>query len=337
MKILVLNCGSSSIKYQMFDMSTKDVLGKGGMEKVGLPDTFLKHQNKEGKKFKFQEKIDNHEEGIKFILDKLVDEEAGSIESLDDIQAVGHRVLHGGQIFNSSVRITDEVLEKLDELVALGPLHMPHNLKGISAIEKKLPGLPQVAVFDTAFHQTMPKHAYMYGLPYEMFENKGIRRYGFHGTSHKYLTKRTAELLNKSPEDLNIITCHLGNGASIAAVKKGNCIDTSMGLTPAEGLLMGTRSGDLDPAILIELMKEGMNADEINNLINKESGVMGISGVSSDMRDIEEASWEKKEEKATLALDMYFYRVKKYIGSYAAALGGTDAIVFAGGVGGKWT
>jgi acetate kinase len=317
----------------MFDMATKEVLGKGGMEKIGLSDTFLKHQNKTGEKFKFEGKMDNHVQGIQFILEKLVDKEAGSLESLDEIQAVGHRVLHGGQIFSDSVLLTPDVLAKLEELVPLGPLHMPHNLKGISAIEKKLSGIPQVAVFDTAFHQTMPKHAYMYALPYEMYEEKGIRRYGFHGTSHKYLAKRTAELLNKKPEEINIITCHLGNGASVAAVEKGKCVDTSMGLTPAEGLIMGTRSGDLDPAILIELMREGMTADEINDLINKKSGVLGISGSSSDMRDIEEASWVRQEERATLALDMYFYRVKKYIGSYAAAMGGVDAIVFSGGVG----
>lgn len=334
MKILVLNCGSSSIKYQLFDMDTKGVLSKGVIEKIGMKDSFMKHKNKEGEAFRFEEYIADHIAGIEFVLEKLLCESCGSISSLDEIGAVGHRIVHGGQKFSESALITDKILEEIKEVTPLAPLHNPHNLKGVTAITKRMPDVPQVAVFDTAFHQTMPDYAYMYAIPYEYYEKYGYRRYGFHGTSHRFLALRTAKILNKKPEDLKIITCHLGNGGSVCAIKHGESVDTSMGLTPAEGLIMGTRCGDIDPAIIVEIIKrENKSAEELSDFINKESGVWGVSGVSSDMRDVEIEAWEHNNKRADLALEMYFYRIKKYIGAYAAAMNGVDAIVFAGGVG----
>jgi len=334
MKILVLNCGSSSIKYQLFDMATKDVLAKGGLEKIGMKDSFLKHVNKEGKKFLYEEVLASHEDGIDFILAKLIESDCGCLKSYDDIQAVGHRVVHGGASFTNSVLINNHVIDEIKKCIPLGPLHNPHNLKGIYAMQAKLPKVPQVAVFDTAFHQTMPDYAYMYALPYTLYEKYGIRRYGFHGTSHRYISERACEMLGLDYTKAKIVTCHLGNGASVAAIKEGKCVDTSMGLTPVEGLIMGTRCGDIDAGALVTIMnKEELHADGLNELINKKSGMIGITGISSDMRDVEDQAWNHNNQRAWLGLHMYHYRVRKYIGSYAAAMGGVDAIVFAGGVG----
>lgn len=333
MKILVLNCGSSSIKYQLFNIENEEVLAKGVIEKIGLAESLIKNKRNDGDVFKLQEHIADHQEGIKKALDILTSDEHGSLQSLDEIGAVGHRVVHGAEKFNSSVRITDEVVEKMEECIDLAPLHNPPNLIGIRSIKALLPNVPQCGVFDTAFHQTMPDYSYMYALPYEMYEKHGVRRYGFHGTSHRFISKRACEILGYEYENSKIITCHLGNGASIAAVKNGKSVDTSMGLTPVEGLMMGTRCGDLDLGALFFIMdKENLDLNGANNLINKKSGVLGISGVSMDMREVEEAE-AAGNKRAELALNMYFYRVKKYIGAYAAAMGGVDIIVFAGGVG----
>lgn len=333
MKILVLNCGSSSIKYQLFSMENEDVLAKGIVEKIGLNGSFIKNERQDGDKVKLEGEILDHQQGIEYVLGLLTSEQHGSIKTLEEIQAVGHRVVHGGEKFNGSVRITDEVIAQMEECIELAPLHNPPNLKGIYAIKNLLPHVPQAGVFDTAFHQTMEKKVFLYGIPYSLYEKYAIRRYGFHGTSHRYVSKRAAEMMGKDIKDLKIITCHLGNGASIAAIKNGESIDTSMGMTPVEGLMMGTRGGDFDIGALTYLMaKEEIGLDATNTLINKFSGVLGISGVSSDMREVEQAA-EEGNERAILSLRMYEYRIRKYIGAYAAAMGGVDVIVFTGGIG----
>ena len=333
MKVLVLNCGSSSIKYKLFDMDHKAVIAQGGIEKIGLPDSFLKLTLPNGEKKILEKNIPEHTVGVEFILNTLVSPEYGAIKSLDEINAVGHRMVHGGEKFSESVLLTKEVLDAFTACNDLAPLHNPANLKGVRAIEAILPNVPQIGVFDTAFHQTMPDYAYMYAVPYELYEKYGVRRYGFHGTSHRYVSKRVCEFLGIQPEGTKIITCHIGNGGSISAIKDGKCVDTSMGLTPLEGLMMGTRSGDIDGGAVTFIMeKEHLDAAGISNLLNKKSGVLGIFGKSSDMRDLENAV-AAGDPKAVPAENMYFYRIKQYIGAYAAALGGVDVIVFTGGVG----
>lgn len=333
MKILVLNCGSSSIKYKLFDMTSKEVIAQGGIEKIGLKDSFLKLTLPNGEKKVLEKDIPEHTIGVEFILETLTSPEYGAVKSLDEIGAVGHRMVHGGERFSKSVLLDKEVLEAFAACNDLAPLHNPANLKGVDAISAILPDIPQVGVFDTAFHQTMPDYAYLYAVPYELYEKYGVRRYGFHGTSHRYVSQRVCEYLGVKPEGLKLITCHIGNGGSIAAIKDGKCIDTTMGLTPLEGLMMGTRSGDIDAGAVTFIMdKEGLNTTGISNLLNKKSGVLGVSGVSSDMRELEAAVAEGNP-KAILAEQMYFYRIKKYIGAYAAALGGVDVILFTGGVG----
>ena len=333
MKILVLNCGSSSIKYALYNMDTKEVMTSGGAERVGLDGAFVKVKLANGEKKQIMHDIPEHTEGVKFIFSLLTDPEIGVIKDLKEIDAVGHRMVHGGEKFNKSVVLTDEVLHALEGCSNHAPLHNPANLKGVKAVSELMPGLPQVGVFDTAFHQTMPDYAYMYAVPYELYEKYGIRRYGFHGTSHRYVAKRVCDFLGVNPEDKKIITCHIGNGASIAAVDCGKCVDTSMGLTPLEGVMMGTRSGDIDGGAVAFLQKKlNLDADGISDLLNKKSGVLGITELSSDMREVE-AACEKGEPKAVLAMKMYNYRIKKYIGAYAAAMGGVDIIVFTAGVG----
>ena len=335
MKVLVLNCGSSSIKYQLFNMvdSTWKVMAKGGVEKVGLKGSFLKHEKKSGEKVLLEGEILDHQTGIDYILGVLISSRHGCIQDLNEIDAVGHRVVHGGEMFNTSVFITDEVIQNMEECIELAPLHNPPNLKGISAISSLLPDVPQVGVFDTAFHQTMPKHAYMYALPQALYKKYGIRRYGFHGTSHRFVSARACEILERDFHKQRIISCHLGNGASVTAIKDGKSVDTSMGFTPVEGLMMGTRCGDLDVGAVSYIMdKETIGTRSASTLFNKHSGMLGITGISSDMREIEEAA-EKGDENATLGMQMYTYRIKKYIGAYAAAMGGVDIIVFTGGIG----
>ncbi|GAA3651673.1 acetate/propionate family kinase [Asaccharospora irregularis] len=334
MKILVLNCGSSSLKYQLIDMNNEEVLCIGLVERIGIDGSILKQEKDgvEGKLIK-EEPMKNHQDAIKLVLEAVLHPEFGGVKEMSEIEAVGHRVVHGGEKFASSVLITEEVEKAIKECVDLAPLHNPANIMGIDACKAILPNVPMVAVFDTAFHQTMPKSSYLYGLPHELYTKYGVRRYGFHGTSHKYVSQRAAEMLGKDIKDLKIITCHLGNGASIAAVDGGKCIDTSMGFTPLEGLIMGTRCGDIDSAILPFLMqKEGLDADGLSNLMNKQSGVYGMTGISSDFRDIEGAA-EKGDEKAQVALDAYVKKVQKYIGSYAAEMNGVDVVVFTAGVG----
>ena len=333
MKVLVLNCGSSSIKYKLFEMADHSVLAQGGVEKIGLPDSFLQVKLPNGEKVVIEKEMPEHTVGIQLILDTLVDEKIGCIKDLKEIEAVGHRVVHGGEKFNKSVVITPEVKEMIVKCAELAPLHNPANLKGIDAIEKTLPGVPQVAVFDTAFHQTMPDYAYMYALPYELYTKYGVRRYGFHGTSHRYVSQRVCEFLGVQAEGQKIITCHIGNGASIAAVKDGRCVDTSMGLTPLEGLMMGTRCGDIDAGAVSFLMdKLHLDTKGISTLLNKQSGLAGVSQLSSDFRDIL-AGIAEGNDQARLAKEMYTYRIRKYIGQYAAAMGGVDIIVFTGGAG----
>ena len=333
MKVLVLNCGSSSIKYKLYDMNGQKELASGGIEKIGLPDSFLKFTLSDGSKQVITQEIKEHTAGIELILKTLTDAKYGAIKSLDQIDAVGHRVVHGGDKFCSSVVINQEVIDKIEECVDFAPLHDPANLKGIYAIQKILPKVPQVAVFDTSFHQTMPPYAYMYALSYDYYEKYGVRRYGFHGTSHRYVAKRGCEFLGLDLENSRIITAHIGNGGSITAIKNGKSIDTSMGMTPVEGLMMGSRSGSVDPGVLTYLMeKENLSTQQINDIINKKSGLVGVSGVSSDMRDIENAI-EQGNERARLAMDMYFYYILKYVSGYIAVLGGVDAIIFTGGVG----
>lgn len=333
MKILVLNCGSSSIKYKLFDMTSKEVIAQGGIEKIGLKGSFLKLTLPNGEKKILEKDIPEHTVGVEFILNTLISAEYGAIKSLDEINAVGHRMVHGGERFSESVLLNEEVIGAFVACNDLAPLHNPANLKGVNAVTAILPNVPQVGVFDTAFHQTMPDYAYMYAVPYELYEKYGVRRYGFHGTSHRYVSKRVCEFLGVNPEGKRIITCHIGNGGSIAAIKDGKCMDTTMGLTPLEGLMMGTRSGDIDAGAVAFIMdKEGLDTTGISNLLNKKSGVLGVSGVSSDMRELDAACLEGNE-KAILAEKMYYYRIKKYIGAYAAALGGVDIILFTGGVG----
>lgn len=333
MKTLVLNCGSSSIKYKLFDMESGKVMAQGGIERIGLSGTLLKMVDSNNEKITIEKDIAGHEDGIAFILSVLTDAKYGCLKAYDEIEAVGHRVVHGGEKFASSVLIDDEVIANVKECAKLAPLHNPANLEGIYAMQKILPNVPQVAVFDTAFHQTIPDYAYIYGLPYDLYTKYGVRRYGFHGTSHRYVSHRACEILGVPYDQQRIITAHIGNGGSITAIKNGKSADTSMGLTPAEGLLMGTRCGDVDPGILTFIMnKEGLNAGQLSNLINKNSGVLGISGVSSDMRELE-AAINEGDPRAMLAMNVFCYRIKKYIGAYAAAMGGVDIIVFTGGVG----
>lgn len=333
MKILVLNCGSSSIKYKLYNMDDESVMAQGGIEKIGLPGSFLKLTLPDGSKKVIEKKIAEHTEGVQFIFQILTDPQIGALKSLDELDAVGHRMVHGGEKFNQSVLLDDEVLKAFAACNDLAPLHNPANLKGVNAVKTLLPNIPQAGVFDTAFHQTMPQYAFMYALPYELYEKYGIRRYGFHGTSHRYVSRRVCDYLGIRLEDSRIITCHVGNGGSVAAIKYGRCIDTSMGLTPLEGLMMGTRSGDIDAGAVTYMMdKFKMTTAQMSNLLNKKSGVLGISGLSFDMREVIAAS-HQGNKRARLALEMYAYRVKKYIGAYAAAMNGLDVIVFTGGVG----
>ncbi|MBE6060709.1 MAG: acetate kinase [Clostridium sulfidigenes] len=333
MKVLVINCGSSSLKYQLINMETEESLAQGLVERIGIEGSILTQKVPGRDKYIIEQPMADHKDAIKLVLGALVDGNHGVISSMDEISAVGHRVVHGGEKYSESVVIDDAVMESLEECVKLAPLHNPANIIGINACKSLMPNTPMVAVFDTAFHQTMPKTAYMYPLPYELYTKYGIRKYGFHGTSHKYVSAECAKLMGKDIKDVKIITCHLGNGASLAAIKDGHCVDTSMGFTPLEGIAMGTRCGNIDPAIVTFLMNEGkMTAKEVDNLMNKQSGVLGLSGVSSDFRDIEDAAKEGNE-RAILALNVYNYRVREMIGAYAAAMGGVDAVVFTAGLG----
>ncbi len=333
MKVLVINCGSSSLKYQLINMENEEVMAKGLGERIGIEGSVVKHETTGKEKVSIEQPMKDHKDALKIVLDSLVHPEYGAITDMNEISAVGHRVVHGGEKFSGSVVITPEVKAVLEECTELAPLHNPANLMGIDACEGILPNVSMVGVFDTAFHQTMPKSSFLYGLPYELYEKYGVRRYGFHGTSHKYVSQRAADILGKKVEDLKIVTCHLGNGASIAAVDGGKCIDTSMGFTPLEGLIMGTRCGDIDPAIIPFVMeKEKLDADGLSNLMNKKSGVLGMTGISSDFRDIEDAA-KNGDEKAIVALDAYCKRVKKYIGSYMAEMGKVDVVLFTAGIG----
>ncbi len=333
MKVLVINAGSSSLKYQLIDVDNGDVIAKGLCERIGIDGSMLTYKPTGGDKHEFKQDMKDHTDAIRMVLDALVDPAIGVVKSMDEIDAVGHRIVHGGEKFAKSALITDELIETVKELSTLAPLHNPANLMGIDACRAIMPNTPMVAVFDTAFHQTMPAEAFLYGLPYEAYTDLMVRRYGFHGTSHLYVSGRAIEKLDKPVEETRVITCHLGNGSSIAAVKGGKCIDTSMGLTPLEGVPMGTRCGDMDPAIVTYLMdKLNLDRKGVDTYMNKKSGVLGISGVSSDFRDLGEAA-AQGNERAQLALNTFAYKVKKYIGAYAAALGGVDAIVFTAGVG----
>lgn len=331
MKILVINCGSSSIKYKLYEMDDKSVLAAGGIEKIGLEGSFLKTKINGETKI-IESPCPTHTEGIKLMFDTLLNPVYGAIKSLDEIGAAGHRIVAGGRFTKSQI-VTDEMLQEWKQYMELAPLHSDAHLKGYVAVKDMLPNLPQVFVFDTAFHQTMPAKAYMYAVPYKYYEQNNIRRWGAHGTSHRFVTARVCEVLGVKPEDVRIITCHIGNGASVSAVRYGKCVDTSMGLTPLEGLMMGTRSGDVDPSAVLSIMKkEGLDADQMSDLLNKQSGVKGISGVSSDIREVE-AGIREGNERCKLAMEMYDYRIKKYIGAYAAAMGGVDIVVFTAGVG----
>ncbi len=333
MKILVLNCGSSSIKYQLFTMTNRMVIAKGGIEKLGMKGSFLKHVRQDGQVVVFEGEILDHKIGVEYILGILTSKKYGCINGLEELDAVGHRVVHGGELFNSSVLLTEDVINEIVKCIDIAPLHNPPNLKGIRAIEELIPGIQQVVVFDTAFHQTMEPKAYMYGIPYALYKKYGVRRYGFHGTSHRYVSKRACDLMRVDYNTQKIISCHLGNGASVAAIKNGQSFDTSMGFTPIEGLVMGTRCGDLDVGVVHFIMeKEEIGIKTANTLFNKHAGMLGISGISSDMREIEAAS-AAGNERATLALDIYNYKVKKYIGSYIAAMGGLDLLIMTGGIG----
>ena len=333
MKILVLNCGSSSVKYKLIDMDTKEELGSGGVEKIGMKGSFLKHTRRDGQKVVLKGEVLEHQIAIEYILGVLTSEKHGPISSLEEINAVGHRIVHGGEKFNSSMLITDEVISKIEECIDMAPLHNPPNLAGIKAINELLPDVPQVGVFDTAFHQTMPDYAYTYGIPYSLYKKYGIRRYGFHGTSHRFVSKRACDFLGLDYSKTKMITAHIGNGGSVCAIENGKSVDTSMGFTPIEGLMMGTRSGDVDLGVVTYLMeKEMIGSASVSTLFNKHSGVLGVSGLSSDMREIE-AAVAAGNERAILALNIYEYRIKKYIGSYLTALNGVDVLVFTGGVG----
>lgn len=333
MNILVINAGSSSLKYQLIDTAGQSVLAKGLCERIGIEKSLLKHTVGE-KSIEIQKDMKDHSDAIRMVLDALTDAEHGALKSLDEINAVGHRVVHGGESFAQSQIITDDVLRAIESNIDLAPLHNPANIMGIQACRNALPNVKQVAVFDTAFHQTMPEKAYLYGLPYEAYTQHKVRRYGFHGTSHRYVSQRVTEILGRQGDaDFKLITCHLGNGSSLAAIKGGKCVDTSMGLTPLEGVIMGTRCGDMDPAIVKFIMeKENLSIEEMDNYMNKKSGILGISGVSSDFRDVQKAA-DEGNKRAAIALDVFCYRVKKYIGAYAAAMGGVDCIVFTAGVG----
>jgi acetate kinase len=333
MKIIVLNCGSSSIKYQLFEMDTKEVLAKGIVEKIGLHGSFIKHERNDGDKLYLEGDIYDHETGIEYVLGVLTSAKHGSVKSFDEIDAIGHRVVHGGEKFKGSVLINEEVVKKIEECIDIAPLHNPPNLKGIYAMQALLPNVPQVGTFDTAYHQTMPDYAYMYAVPYSLYKKYGVRRYGFHGSSHRYVSQRACEILGVEYKNQRIITCHLGNGGSVTAIQNGQSIDTSMGMTPVEGLIMGTRSGDMDLGVFTYLMtREELDISTANTLINKHCGLLGITGVSSDMREIM-AEMDKGNERAKLGLNMFNYRIKKYIGSYAAVMNGADIIVFTGGIG----
>ena len=332
MIVLVVNCGSSSLKYQLINMDNEEVMAKGLVEKIGLPDSQLTHKWN-GQKKEIKQSIPDHQVAVKLVLDILTDAECGVIKSMDAIDAVGHRVVHGGEEFAASTLITDEVMKALEKCSAMAPLHNPPNIIGINACKAIMPGVPQVGVFDTAFHQTMPAKAFMYGLPYELYKEDHIRRYGFHGTSHRYVAGEVAKVMGVPVEKLRIINCHLGNGSSLAAIKYGKCVDTTMGFTPLAGVLMGTRCGDIDPAIVLNVMdNHNLSTKEMDTLMNKKSGVLGISGVSSDFRDLGQAAAEGNE-RARLALDMFHYQVRKEIGAFAAAMGGVDVITFTAGVG----
>lgn len=332
MIVLVVNCGSSSLKYQLVNMDNEEVMAKGLVEKIGLPDSQLTHKWN-GQKKEIQQSIPDYNVAVKLVLDILTDAECGVIKSMDAIDAVGHRVVHGGEEFAASTLITDEVMKALEKCSAMAPLHNPPNIIGINACKAIMPGVPQVGVFDTAFHQTMPAKAFMYGLPYELYKEDHIRRYGFHGTSHRYVAGEVAKVMGKPVEELRIINCHLGNGSSLAAIKYGKCVDTTMGFTPLAGVLMGTRCGDIDPAIVLNVMdNHNLSTKDMDKLMNKQSGVLGISGVSSDFRDLGKAA-EEGNERAQLALDMFHYQVRKEIGAFAAAMGGVDVITFTAGVG----
>ena len=334
MKILVINCGSSSLKYQLIDMTNEESLAQGLVERIGIEGSVLTQKVEGREKYIVKETMKDHKDAIRLVLEALVDEKNGVISSMEEINAVGHRVVHGGEKYNTSVIINEDVKNYIEECFKLAPLHNPANMIGIKACEELMPSTPMVAVFDTAFHGTMPEEAYLYALPYELYEKHGIRKYGFHGTSHKFVSQSVAEVMGKDIKDLKIITCHLGNGSSVCAVKNGESVETSMGFTPLEGLAMGTRSGNIDPAIVTFLMKEeGLNADEVTDLLNKKSGVLGISGISSDFRDIEDAAYKENIHRAKLALNIFHYKVRTTIGAYAAAMGGVDAIVFTAGVG----
>ena len=333
MKILVINAGSSSLKYQLIDMADESVIAKGNAERIGIENSVLKHTPFGKDKVEIQVEMKDHTDAIQLVMDALTHPEYGVIKDMSEIGAVGHRVVHGGEDFSASVIISDEVMKAIEKNIELAPLHNPANILGINACKKVMPNTPMVAVFDTAFHQTMPREAFLYAIPYDDYKKYGIRRYGFHGTSHKYVAHKAADLMGRPITELKIITCHLGNGSSITAVKYGKSIDTSMGFTPLEGLPMGTRSGNIDPAIISFLMeKEGLSLEEVNQYLNKESGVLGISGISSDFRDLEAAA-EEDNVRARIALDVFTYHVKKYIGAYAAAMGGVDCIVFTAGIG----
>jgi acetate kinase len=333
MIILALNCGSSSVKYQLYDWNRRDIMTRGNVERIGLENSFITHEEPGKDVYKAEYNCPNHEEAIKLIISTLTDKEVGVIKDMKEIAAVGHRVVHGGEKFHSSVLISDDVLSAIKEFQDLAPLHNPHNISGIEAAKAVMTGVPQVAVFDTAFHQTMPPHSYMYAVPYEWYKMYGVRRYGFHGTSHLYVSRRAAAMMGRKPEDVKVITMHVGNGVSIAAVKNGISVDTSMGLTPLEGAVMGTRSGDLDPAIILFMIeKEGFYAHQLDMILNKKSGLLGITGRYFDRRDIDKLAAEG-DERCKLAQDMEQYRLKKYIGSYAAAMGGVDAIAFTAGAG----
>lgn len=333
MIVFVLNCGSSSLKYQLIDMKNENVMAKGLIERIGMDGSVLKHTPANANTIDISTEIPDHKVAIKLVIETLLDENHGVIKKLSEINAVGHRVVHGGERFTDSMLITTEVIKGIEACCEIAPLHNPPNLHGIQACMELLPDVPQVAVFDTAFHQTMPKTAFLYGLPYEMYVKYGLRRYGFHGTSHRYVAQKAAEMMGEHMSDLRIITCHLGNGASLTAIKYGRSVDTSMGYTPLEGLIMGTRSGEIDPAIIPFLMeKENMDAQQIDNFLNRRSGILGISGLSSDFRDLEAAA-NNGDERSQLAIDVFAYKVKKYIGGYVAAMGGVDAIVFTAGLG----
>ena len=333
MKILVINSGSSSLKYQLFNMETESVLAKGLIQRIGIDGSYLEYENGEGEEILIEKDIPTHKVGIELLIETLISKEHGVLANIDEIEAVGHRIVHGGEAFAESTIIDDQAIKKIEDVADLAPLHNPPNIMGIKVCKELMPDKPQVGVFDTAFHQSMPEKAYIYALPYEYYDKYSVRRYGFHGTSHGYVAKRAAKMMEQDLSELKIVTCHLGNGASVAAVKNGKSVDTSMGLTPLEGLVMGTRCGDIDPAIIPFLIeKEDMTASEIDNILNKESGLLGVSGVSSDSRDVEDAAAEGNHQ-AEIALELFNYRVKKYIGAYTAAMGGVDAIVFTAGIG----